>query len=271
VPAAAVGVSAVACGVAHTLAALGDGYILATFCSGQNAWSPAAIAAVNAYYGRGALPVAAVKGSGVELPSPYAQQLAQRVPRRLATGDAVRDALPAYRELLAAQPDHSVVVLTVGYATNLRNLLASPPDRCSPLPGRALAAAKVIRWVNMGGNFERRPGIDDTNVNWTRDAAAAAAADPDALATVATALVPAHGRILLIDNGQPGSARRLLDGLTLPWAENTRPATDIDNPTLATAADEHRAIAANSWRTLTTPPPRDRGRDRDRGHGLDID
>ncbi|MGK2902398.1 MAG: MobF family relaxase, partial [Mycobacterium sp.] len=103
------------------------------------------------------------------------------------------------------------------------------------------------------------------------DAAAAAAADPDALATVATALVPAHGRILLIDNGQPGSARRLLDGLTLPWAENTRPAPDVDNPTLATAADEHRAIAANSWRTLTTPPPRDRGRDRDRGHGLDID
>ncbi|WP_023985470.1 MULTISPECIES: MobF family relaxase [Mycobacteriaceae] len=97
----------------------------------------------------------------------------------------------------------------------------------------------------------------------------AAAADPDALAAVATALVPAHGRLLLIDNGQPGSARRLLDGLTLPWAENTRPATDIDNPRLAAAADEHRAIAARSWRTLTTGPTRDRGRDR--GHGLDID
>lgn len=36
-------------------------------------------------------------------------------------------------------------------------------------------------------------------------------------------------------------------------------------------ADEHRAIAARSWRTLTTGPTRDRGRDRDRGHGLDID
>ena len=98
----------------------------------------------------------------------------------------------------------------------------------------------------------------------------AAAADPDALAAVATALVPAHGRLLLIDNGQPGSARRLLDGLTLPWAENTRPGAGIDNPRLAAAADEHRAIAATSWRTLTTPPTRDRGRDRDRGHGLDI-
>lgn len=99
----------------------------------------------------------------------------------------------------------------------------------------------------------------------------AAAADPDALAAVATALVPAHGRLLLIDNGQPGSARRLLDGLTLPWAENTRPTPSIDNPRLAADADEHRAIAARSWRTLTTGPTRDRGRDRDRGHGLDID
>jgi hypothetical protein len=99
----------------------------------------------------------------------------------------------------------------------------------------------------------------------------AAAADPDALAAVATALVPAHGRLLLVDNGQPGSARRILDGLTLPWAENTRPATGIDNPRLAAAADEHRTIAARSWRTLTTGPTRDRGRDRDRGHGLDID
>ncbi|WP_308212863.1 MobF family relaxase [Mycolicibacterium arenosum] len=99
----------------------------------------------------------------------------------------------------------------------------------------------------------------------------AAAADPDALAAVATALVPAHGRLLLIDNGQPGSARRLLDGLSLPWAENTRPATGIDDPARAAAADKHRAIAARSWRTLNTPPTRDRGRDRDRGHGVDID
>ncbi|MDM2397352.1 AAA family ATPase, partial [Mycobacteroides abscessus] len=99
----------------------------------------------------------------------------------------------------------------------------------------------------------------------------AAAADPAALAAMATALVPHHGRLLLIDNGQPGNARRLIDGLALPWSEKTRAAKDIADPALAAAADEHRTIAATSWRTLTTPPTRDRGRDRDRGHGLDID
>ncbi|UXA21346.1 relaxase domain-containing protein (plasmid) [Mycobacterium sp. SMC-4] len=99
----------------------------------------------------------------------------------------------------------------------------------------------------------------------------AAAADPAHLAAVATALVPARGRLLLIDNGEPGPARRLLDGLDLPWANNTRPVPRIDNPALAAAAETHRSSAARSWRTLTTPRTRDRSRDRDRGHGLDID
>lgn len=99
----------------------------------------------------------------------------------------------------------------------------------------------------------------------------ATTADPAHLATVATALVSAHGRLLLIDSGAPGAARRLLDGLALPWAENARPAPDIDDPVLAAAADRHRAEAARSWRVLTTPPSRDRGRDRGRGYGLDFD
>lgn len=101
----------------------------------------------------------------------------------------------------------------------------------------------------------------------------AAAANPDALAAVATALVPAHGRLVLVDTGEPGSARRLLDGLTLPWADNTHPAPDIADPALAATADRYRTIAATSWRRLTTRLGRDRGRDRtrDQGHGLDID
>lgn len=99
----------------------------------------------------------------------------------------------------------------------------------------------------------------------------AAAANPAHLAAVATALVPAHGRLLLIDSGKPGNARRFLDGLGLPWNENPFTAPDIDDPVLAASADRHRAVAARSWRVRTNRPPRDRSRDRDRGHGLDID
>jgi conjugative relaxase-like TrwC/TraI family protein len=99
----------------------------------------------------------------------------------------------------------------------------------------------------------------------------AATANPAHVAAVATALVPAHGRLLLIDSGKPGNARRLLDGLALPWNEKPSPATKIDDPVLAADAERHRAVATRSWRIRTTPPTRDRSRDRDRGHGLDID
>lgn len=100
----------------------------------------------------------------------------------------------------------------------------------------------------------------------------AAAADPAHLAAVATALVPVRGRLLLIDSGEPGAARRLLDGLALPWSENARPTPDVADPALAAVADSHRAAADRSWRLLTTPlRSRDRGRERDRDYGLDID
>lgn len=101
----------------------------------------------------------------------------------------------------------------------------------------------------------------------------AAAADPTHLAAVATALVPVRGRLLLIDSGEPGPGRRLLDGLALPWSENARPTPDVTDPALAAVADSHRAAADRSWRILTTPlRSRDRGRERDRDYyGLDID
>lgn len=158
-----------ALGMLHALADNGECAILGTFSSGLNDWAAPAIDAVNTYYGRGDIPVANVKGAGVNMSSSYAQYLAQNFPQDTVSGTATPDALAAYRELLAGQADRSVVIVTVGYATNLRNLLASPPDDYSPLSGSNLVAAKVAKWVNMGGNFEARAGIDTTNVNWTRD------------------------------------------------------------------------------------------------------
>jgi inosine-uridine nucleoside N-ribohydrolase len=58
-----------------------------------------------------------------------------------------------YRRLLAAQPDTSVTVVTVGFLTNVRNLLESKPDSLSPLDGKALVKRKVKQWVAMAGKF----------------------------------------------------------------------------------------------------------------------
>nr|WP_262481289.1 nucleoside hydrolase [Alistipes sp. An116] len=55
--------------------------------------------------------------------------------------------------MLASQPDSSVVVISVGFATNLRMLLESAPDSVSNLSGEELVARKVRLLSMMGGNF----------------------------------------------------------------------------------------------------------------------
>lgn len=64
-----------------------------------------------------------------------------------------RNSIAAYREILASQPDSSVVIISVGFATNLRLLLESSPDSVSDLSGEELVARKVRLLSMMGGNF----------------------------------------------------------------------------------------------------------------------
>lgn len=159
--------------VLHALADNGECDILATILCTLHPWSVCAVDVVNTYYGRGHLPVASIKGPGVNVDSRYTRHLRDHFPHSTACADDAPDALDAYRRLLAAQPDHGTVIVTLGYCTNLRNLLRTPPDAISPLDGRALVAAKVRKWVNMGGNFEHRAWMNTTNNNWTHDAASA--------------------------------------------------------------------------------------------------
>ncbi len=63
------------------------------------------------------------------------------------------DAYVLYRKLLAGRPDHSVVIVSVGFSTNLARLLDSPADAYSPLTGRELVAEKVRSISVMAGNF----------------------------------------------------------------------------------------------------------------------
>ncbi len=58
-----------------------------------------------------------------------------------------------YRKILAKQKDHSVVIVSVGFSTNLARLLQSGPDKYSPLSGVELVTKKV-RYVSvMAGSF----------------------------------------------------------------------------------------------------------------------
>ncbi len=65
-----------------------------------------------------------------------------------------------YRKTLAQMPDHSAVILCVGMASNIGELLDSEPDEISPLTGRKLIENKVKTLYIMAGCFEKVKRID---------------------------------------------------------------------------------------------------------------
>ena len=73
------------------------------------------------------------------------------------------EAVTLYRKLLAAEPDFSVVIASVGFSTNLARLLDTPGDTWSPLTGKELVARKVKLLVTMAGDFSN-PDSHEYNV-----------------------------------------------------------------------------------------------------------
>ena len=67
--------------------------------------------------------------------------------------DAIPDGYKLLRQLLAKEEDHSVVVVAVGFSTNLARMMESKGDEFSPLGGKELFAQKVEKVVIMAGNF----------------------------------------------------------------------------------------------------------------------
>lgn len=149
--------------VLHALANNGEAEILGAMISARNEWVGPCLDAINTYYGRPEIPIGNVRGlqagypagpdSGRPTPSSYAEPVARKFPHRLQKSGDAPDATVLYRKLLSAQPDQSVVIVTVGFLTNLKNLLDSTKDEASPLGGEALVQKKVRLWVCMGGKF----------------------------------------------------------------------------------------------------------------------
>ncbi len=96
-----------------------------------------------------------VRGRGVNLTAwqKWDSLLVARYPHQLKSNEQAEDALTLYRRILAAQPDGSVTLVTVGFLTNMADLLISKPDKYSPLNGRDLILKKVKKLVSMAGRF----------------------------------------------------------------------------------------------------------------------
>ena len=155
----------------HALADRGEAEILATIVSSANPWSAPCLDAINTFYGRPNLPIGVPKGEAVNRKSGYAQSLAETYPHSITSADSLPEAARLYREILASQPDSSVVIVTVGYMTNLSRLLHTPSDDISSLSGTELVRQKVKHYVCMGGRFPKNTNAQ-VNGNWKPDPAA---------------------------------------------------------------------------------------------------
>ena len=153
--------------VLHALADAGECEILGTVVSTRGAPSAGMVEILNAYYGRADLPVGGPQGMGIgpghdHLESHlerqksykmYMDMIAANPAVKHPLGAAVPDANEVYRKLLAAAPDRSVTIISVGFTTNLRRLLETKADALSPLAGKALVAKKVKVWYAMATRY----------------------------------------------------------------------------------------------------------------------
>lgn len=141
--------------VLHALADRGELDILATVASDAHPDIAPTIEVFNRYFNKPHIPIGQAN-----------KQLAPNFTAKTNWNDALiqkfapevknktyKPAAEVYREVLAKQPDNSVTIITVGFMTNLAELLKSPADQYSKLSGMDLVKKKVKNWVSMAGGF----------------------------------------------------------------------------------------------------------------------
>ena len=139
----------------HAMADSGKIEILGTISSNMHELVGPSMNAMNTYYDRPDLPMGAPKTKGVSLGSfqHWPDSIIARYPHTIQSTVELPDAVKSYRKILNQQPDSSVTIITVGFLTNLADLLRSQPDGISSLSGHELVSKKVKQLVSMAGHF----------------------------------------------------------------------------------------------------------------------
>ncbi|HET6255432.1 MAG TPA: nucleoside hydrolase [Puia sp.] len=139
----------------HAFADSGKAKILATMASNKYEGVAAVINLFNTYFRRPDIPIGVPKGDGVSQRDTqhWTDSILARYPHAVVRNEQAEDAVKLYRKVLSRQPDHSVVIITVGFLTNLAGLLQSGPDGYSALSGMELVRRKVRQLVSMAGKF----------------------------------------------------------------------------------------------------------------------
>jgi len=137
----------------HTLADHEAVDILGIIVTSDDKYAPLCTDAINHYFKRPDIPIGVEKGIPLREFSKYTKEISEEYEHSLKSYADAEDATNLYRRLLSAQPDSSVVIITIGHLTNLSNLLQSNPDEYSSLSGIDLIKKKVKLWSCMGGMY----------------------------------------------------------------------------------------------------------------------
>ncbi|MBI3679181.1 MAG: nucleoside hydrolase [Acidobacteria bacterium] len=145
---------ALALAVIHALESRGEAKLLAVTITKDNRWSAPFVDLVNHFYGRPGIPVGVVKNGKTPRDGPYTKIPCERTgpdgkplyPRRIQDGSHAPEAAALILQILEKQPDQSVVMVQVGFSTNLARLLDRPG-------GKDLVRRKVRLLSIMAGWF----------------------------------------------------------------------------------------------------------------------
>ena len=152
---------AVALAMIHALESRGEAKLVAVTITKDNRWAAPFVDVMNTFYGRGDIPIGVVRdgktpedGNMIRLPADRKRPDGSFVyPHHLVDGREAPEAVGLLRRTLAREKDGAVVIVQVGFSTNLARLLDAKPDDASPLDGRELVKRKVRLLSMMGGAF----------------------------------------------------------------------------------------------------------------------
>ena len=144
----------------HAFADQGEVTILATVSCNAFETTVPTLSVLNTYFNRPGIPIGVTKSVNPNMAcgQEWAQAIIKDYPHSLKSNGEAPDAVQVYRKVLAAAQDHSVTIVSVGFFTNLANLLLSKPDHYSDLDGKTLVTKKVKQLVSMAA----RLNIGDT-------------------------------------------------------------------------------------------------------------
>jgi inosine-uridine nucleoside N-ribohydrolase len=135
----------------HAFADNGEINILAAVSSNSFQTTVPTISVLNTYFGSLEIPIGVThrEQPNRSCKQKWAEALVANYPHNIKSNGEAMDAVKLYRKILSLQPDQSVTILTVGFFTNLADLLDSKADEFSELTGKELIDKKVKLLVSM--------------------------------------------------------------------------------------------------------------------------